>query len=78
MGLSLSSLPLLKSSATPPYKNLPKAGFNSYSQATGGTAKSELPTSFGVYLGAGQDRRAGATVELSYPAGKRCAERHVW
>lgn len=54
--------------ANPPYKNLPRAGFGNYSsQAPGAQATSELPTSYGVHLSAGQDRRANAPVQRYDP-----------
>lgn len=64
----LAIAPVLSASANPPYKNLPKAGFSNYSQqAPGAAATSELPTSFGVHLSAGQDRRANSPVQRYDP-----------
>ncbi|HEY9684205.1 MAG TPA: matrixin family metalloprotease [Oculatellaceae cyanobacterium] len=55
--------------ASPPYKNLPRAGFqSSLSQPAGGySSSSQLPTSFGVHLTEGQDRRVGGPVERYDP-----------
>ena len=55
--------------ASPPYKNLPKAGFGAYSTQPASTqSSSDLPTSFGVHLGtAGQDRRVNGKVERYNP-----------
>jgi predicted Zn-dependent protease len=61
--LSLSGI----SAANPPYKNLPKATFNSYSQQPGGGGGSSLPMSTGLHLSPGLDRRRNAPVERYEP-----------
>ena len=68
LGLTLATSGLSGSEAAPPYKNLPKAGFNPYSTQPLGAATSELPSSYGVHLGAaGQDRRPGGAVQRYEP-----------
>jgi hypothetical protein len=74
LGFVLAMASGLAVSASPPYKNLPKAGFGNYSsQSSGGqatsatSATSDLPSSYGVHLSAGQDRRAGAAVQRYEP-----------
>jgi len=76
LGLSLGlllSYSCIEAVANPPYKNLPKASFNSYSQQPGGgggsnnSSGSALPLSTGMHLSPGLERRRNAPVERYDP-----------